>query len=115
MNEYFTLSEREGFMSRLLMTQEGFTLMVGKMIVYAYKQGYGLTFGDAYATDGHMDNSNHYRRLAVDFNLIVNGVYITSSSHPAWLVMHSYFEQLGGGRMISNDAGHFSVEWNGIL
>ena len=61
--------------------QGRFVFMVGQLIDFAYKNGYYLTFGDAYATDGHKKDSFHYKRLAVDFNLFraETGEYLHNS------------------------------------
>ena len=94
---------------------------------YAKAQGYRLTFGDAYRDPrvfGHIGekngygskNSNHKLRLAVDVNLKVDGVYIEDSAHPAWGVLHQYWEtHLGGAPMLLDDANHFSYEHNGRI
>ena len=59
--------------------QSKFARMVADLIVFAYDNGYELTFGDAYATTGHIKNSFHYKRLAIDLNLFKDGVYLTST------------------------------------
>jgi hypothetical protein len=90
------------------------------LILFADNLGYGFSYGDAADTnknDGHMKNSNHHYRLAVDLNLILDrgkGEYIRESTHPAWGELHSYWENhLGGAPMIISDANHFSFEHNG--
>lgn len=95
-----------------------FSVAVANLILYADAQGYGFTLGDASDTnknDGHMENSNHHVRLAIDLNLFVDGEYIRESIHPAWGELHSYWENhLGGAPMIISDANHFSFEHNGV-
>jgi len=59
--------------------QSEFVRMVGLLIQYATQQGYEITFGDAWASAGHKDNSFHYKRLAIDLNLFKNGRYLTST------------------------------------
>lgn len=59
--------------------QRKFTKMVALLVQYAELLGYELTYGDAWAFDGHKEDSFHYRRLAVDFNLFINGVYQRST------------------------------------
>ena len=49
--------------------QGQFTYMTAQLIMYAYSNGYYMTYSDAYATTGHKKNSLHGKRLAVDFNL----------------------------------------------
>ncbi|WP_166964615.1 M15 family metallopeptidase [Yeosuana marina] len=64
--------------------QRIFTRNIAKLIVFAYQHGLELTFGEAYRTNEQQllyvqtgksktMNSNHLRRLAVDFNVFVNG------------------------------------------
>lgn len=67
--------------------QQLFTIMVANLIHWAEEHGYRLTFGEAYRTPEQaalnakkgsgITNSLHTRRLAVDFNLFVNGQYQT--------------------------------------
>ena len=93
---------------KLSSKQQQFTKMIGCLIIFAYDRGYGLTFGDAFATDGHIDGSFHYQRLAVDFNLFIDGVYQTDSD--AHLELGEYWESIGGtwgGRF--NDGNHYSL------
>tara|TARA_B100001765_G_C19333509_1_gene262796 strand:+ start:81 stop:437 length:357 start_codon:yes stop_codon:yes gene_type:complete len=64
--------------------QQIFTLNIAKLIAEADCLGIGLTFGDAYRTEEQQRiyvnsgksktmNSNHRRRLAVDFNFFKDG------------------------------------------
>jgi len=94
--------------------QSRFVRMVGLLIDYAYLQGFELTFGDAYATTGHSENSLHYSRLAIDLNLFRNGEYLTSTE--AHLPLGEFWERLGGawgGRFKNADGNHYSLEHNG--
>ncbi len=72
-------------------TQKEFALDVAHLIFHAYELGYELTFGDAYRdprVHGEYGekgsyasaNSEHKRRLAVDFNLFKDGKYLTSTA-----------------------------------
>lgn len=92
--------------------QAKFTQMVGGLIRFAYDNGYELTFGDAYAKTGHMTNSLHYKRLAVDFNLFKDGAYLTKTEDH--LPLGEYWESIGGswgGRF--GDGNHYSLKHNG--
>jgi hypothetical protein len=102
--------------------QRKFTQMVGQLIAWAYAQGYELTFGEAFRTPQQaklnaakgsgIANSLHCDRLAVDFNLFVDGKYQTSTE--AYEPLGLYWESLGGawgGRF--NDGNHFSLAHNG--
>lgn len=91
--------------------QSEFVIAVSKLIQFvSLIKGYEFTFGDAYAIDGHQDNSKHYMRLAIDFNLFINGVYqVTTEAH---LPLGRYWESLGGiwgGRFKNKDGNHY--EW----
>ena len=94
--------------------QSKFTLMVGKLIIWAYKNGYELSFGDAYVSTrtGHMTASLHYDRLAVDFNVFKDGEYLQVGEEFADL--GEYWESIGGfwgGRF--SDGNHFSLAHGG--
>lgn len=85
-----------------------FVHMVALLILYAEARGYTLTFGDAYATSGHCDNSYHYLRLAIDLNLFKNGEYLTETKDHEPLGV--FWEALGGtwgGRW--EDGNHYSL------
>ncbi len=92
--------------------QRKFTNMIGMLIRWAYSHGYELTFSDAYATTGHRNNSLHYSRLAVDFNLFKDKVYLTKTEDH--LPLGEYWESIGGswgGRF--GDGNHYSLEYMG--
>lgn len=105
--------------------QRRLPLMVAKLIVYAYEHGYELTFGDAYrdprvhgsvgvAKVGSYSkpSSVHKERLAVDFNLFKDGVYLTKTED--YTELGEFWESLGGswgGRF--QDGNHFSLEHEG--
>ncbi len=106
--------------------QQLFTVMVASLIHWAEEHGYRLTFGEAYRTPEQaalnakkgsgITNSLHTQRLAVDFNLFVNGQYKTDTAD--YLPLGEYWESLGGtwgGRFKSRpDGNHFSLEHNGV-
>lgn len=103
--------------------QRKFTRMVADLIVFAYDHGYELTFGDAYRdprVHGKVGqkqsyssaNSLHKERLAVDFNLFKDGVYLTRTEDHRPL--GEFWESIGGtwgGRF--NDGNHYSLEHGG--
>jgi hypothetical protein len=104
--------------------QRKFTAMVGKLIVWAYANGYELTFGDAFrspeqakanaAAGSGIINSLHCDRLAVDLNLFKDGIYHPETT--AYQPLGEYFESLGGswgGRFSKPDGNHFSFAWGG--
>lgn len=102
--------------------QSLFVQMVGKLIQWAYANGYELTFGEALRTQEQANsnaasgkgiaNSLHLIKLAIDLNLFINGEYKedTASYRP----LGEYWESIGGawgGRF--NDGNHFSLEHQG--
>ena len=87
--------------------QSIFARKVPLLILFAYEQGYEITFGDTWAKTGHKKNSFHYRRLAIDLNLFKNGKYLRSAKHH-W-ALGEFWESIGGswgGRW--RDANHYS-------
>ena len=89
--------------------QRDFNLAVAKLIIWAAKQGYEFTFGDAAAKTGHKKNSFHYRRLAIDLNLFINDKYqtLTEAHRP----IGEKWEKMGGtwgGRFRKKDGNHYS-------
>ena len=87
--------------------QSKFVSMVALLIQFAYEQGYELTFGDAWAHDGHKENSFHYKRLAIDLNLFRDGQYLTSTD--AHRPLGEFWQSIGGswgGQW--NDGNHYS-------
>lgn len=83
--------------SELLQKQWQFAHMTHALMGYAFSQGYELTFGDAYRDPrvpyGHPE-SVHKLKLAIDFNLFVNGVYRKDTeSH---LILGDFWKGIGG-------------------
>lgn len=106
--------------------QQLFTIKVANLVLWAESHGFRLTYGEAYRTPEQaalnakkgsgISNSLHTQRLAVDFNLFINGEYQTKTE--AYLPLGEYWESIGGswgGRFKSNpDGNHFSLEHNGV-
>ena len=105
--------------------QQQFTVMVAKLILWAQSNGYGLTFGETYRTTQQAQwnaqngkgirQSLHTQRLAIDFNLFINGVYQIKSE--AYRPLGEYWCSLGGswgGHFSHPDGNHFSLEHQGI-
>ena len=84
--------------------QRKFTRMIADLIIFAYDNGYELTFSEAYRTPEQaklnaksgtgIKNSLHTQRLAVDFNLFKEGVYLTKTTDHQPL--GEYWESIGG-------------------
>lgn len=91
--------------------QRKFARMVGELLVWCYSNGFEVTFGDAYRPpERAIRGSFHSKRLAIDLNLFIDGVYRedTKSYTPLGL----YWESLGGswgGRFSAPDGNHFSL------
>ena len=106
--------------------QQLFTIMVANLVLWAESRGFRLTYGEAFRTPEQaalnakkgsgISNSLHTQRLAVDYNLFINGKYQDKSE--AYLPLGEYWESLGGswgGRFKSiPDGNHFSLEHNGV-
>lgn len=105
--------------------QRAFPLMFAQLVIWAYKNGYELTFGEAYRTSEQaalnaqtgagISNSLHTKRLAVDINLFIKGAYQTTSE--AYKPLGEYWESLGGswgGRFSKPDGNHFSLSFGGV-
>jgi hypothetical protein len=113
--------------------QRYFTKLVGNLILWAYKNGYELTFGETYRTPEQaalnaksgkgISRSLHIQRLAVDLNLFIDGAYMTKSED--YKPLGDYWKSLdplcrwggdfkdGAGRP-KPDGNHFSLEHEGI-
>jgi len=97
--------------------------MTGLLIAFATQKGYGLTYSQThrpnwvakeYARRGiGILNSLHGKRLAVDFNLFIDGKYMRDTED--YRVLGEFWESIGGtwgGRF--NDGNHFSLSHNGV-
>jgi hypothetical protein len=106
--------------------QELFMLLLPRLLDYIHDQGYRLRGGDLYRDPrvfgeigerlgyGH-PRSGHKRRLAVDFNLFKDGVYLNKTEDHQklgewWEKQHSLCRW--GGRF--EDGNHYSLEWDGV-
>ena len=101
-------------------TQREFVKDIGLLIVWAYTNGYELTFGDAWGSqkdNRHMPDSNHYRRLAIDLNLFIDKVYqpSTQAHRPLGIFWKSLREEnRWGGDFLKQDGNHYSRIYQGI-
>ena len=104
--------------------QSLFVELVGKLIARAYATGYEMTFGETYRTPEQaaanakagkgIARSLHCVRLAADFNLFRDGVWLRDTEDFADL--GAFWERLHpdcrwGGRF--NDGNHFSLTHDG--
>lgn len=99
-----TLSER----------QQLFTFNIHQLIEFAYKKGFKLTFGEVFRTEEQQRiyfntgrsktmNSRHLQRLAVDFNIFIDGKLIND---PALI------QPLGEFWMSLNTDNIWGGDWN---
>lgn len=112
--------------------QSRFCLYVSLLIDYAYRNGYELTFAEAFRTPEQAElnaekgtgiaRSLHCERLAIDLNLFRNGKYLTSTE--AHRPLGEYWESLApdnrwGGRFRDSkgnakpDGNHYSLSPDG--
>lgn len=106
--------------------QRVFTKLTAELILWAYAQGYELTWGEAWrstATARTMSeqgkgiiNSLHTERIAVDLLLFKDGEYLIDSAE--YTPLGEHWESLHplcrwGGRFTRRDGNHFSMAWGG--
>jgi hypothetical protein len=101
-----TLREKQSLFARLL----------ANLVVAAFDMGYEVTFGDVFATTGHMADSLHGKRLAADLNLFKDGKYLeTTEAHKplgeVWKRMHPLCRW--GGDFKNPDGNHYSITHGG--
>lgn len=107
--------------------QRRFVELVGRLIAWCYANGYELTFGECYRTPEQaalnaksgagISNSLHAKRLAIDVNLFVNGIYRQESD--AYKPLGDYWKTLDpdaawGGDFSKPDGNHFSLAHEGV-
>ena len=108
--------------------QRLFTKLTAELIRHTYEDlGYELTYGETMRTSAQaianaasgagISNSLHLLRLAVDFNLFINGVWQTDSV--TYKLLGDYWKSLHplcrwGGDFSRPDGNHFSLSHNGI-
>ena len=91
--------------------QSKFARLIPYLLLFAYQRGYELTFGDFWAHDGHIRASFHYKRLAADLNLFIDGKYQEDTE--AYRELGKYWKSLDpectwGGDFKNPDGCHFS-------
>jgi hypothetical protein len=93
-----------------------FAQLIPKLLM-KMQETHEVTFGDFWAKTGHMTNSNHYIRLAGDFNLFTKeGAYLDrTEDHKQfgeyWKSLHPLCRW--GGDFSKPDGNHYSVEHEG--
>ena len=91
--------------------QRAFTKALNLLLTWAHAEGYEFTLGAATVplSDPRPSSSFHKRRLAIDLNLFIDGVYQrTTEAHRP---IGEMWEKLGGtwgGRFSNADGNHYS-------
>lgn len=94
--------------------QSIFTFNVHKLIEFAYKMGFELTFGETYRTAEQQKiyfdtgrsktmNSMHLQRMAIDFNFFKDGILINDAK---------IIQPLGEYWMSLNTSNCWGGDWN---
>lgn len=106
--------------------KDKFAVDIASLIIYAQSKGYILRFQPEHIN--HKKNSLHFIGLAKDFDLFIDGKYITKSDAPEYIDLGAYWESLStedikncwGGNFDFNkdgikfdDGNHFSIEFQG--
>ena len=109
-------------MAKLSTEQQIFTQNISQLILKANSLEINLTFGEAFRTEYQQReylrtgksktmNSNHLKRLAVDFNFFINGRLVWE--HPLITELGEYWESIneknrwGGNFKNFKDTPHF--------
>ncbi len=107
--------------------QRRFVELVGRLITWCYANGYELTLGECYRTPEQaalnaksgagISNSLHTKRLAIDVNLFIEGVFQQESD--AYRPLGDYWKSLDpeaawGGDFTKKDGNHFSLAHEGV-
>jgi hypothetical protein len=115
-------------MSALLERQWLFAACLGKLLVWINAQGWAVTLAEGYVGDSinkpsedtpHLRTGNHFKRLAQDLNLFVDGQLVKDGAHPAWQAIGAYWKGLHpecawGGDFAKPDANHVSLAYQNI-
>jgi hypothetical protein len=107
--------------------QRRFPPLLAKLVEWAYANGYEMTEGESYRTPEQaalnaqhgtgIANSLHILRLAKDYNVFKDGVWLQDSAQLKPL--GDYWKTLDpacawGGDFSKPDGNHFSLSWAGI-
>ena len=112
--------------SDLVKLQQDYALAKAKLILWINEQGWKVTEGEGHvaltdAKDGdhdgpHRKDGGHYKALATDLNLWVNGALIKDGTHPAWAQIHRYWRSLHpAAGTIPHDMNHIAFRHAGVL
>lgn len=115
-------------MLTLRQKQSLFTKLAAELILEAYRQGFEVTFGEAYRspeealrlskTGKGISKSLHTMRLAIDLQLFKDSKYLTQTEQYAslgkWWKAQNPDCRWGGDFKSRPDGNHFSVAHDGI-
>ena len=100
--------------------------MVPLLFQYAHFHGYEIRIGDCFRDPrvhgdvgtkmayGHKD-SCHKLKLAIDVNLMKDGVYLEGqAAKDGHNFLHDFWNMLGGASRIPHDLNHYSLEYKGM-
>ncbi len=67
----------------------------------------------------HLKTGGHFKSLAMDLNLFIDGVWIKDGGHSAWKILGDYWKSLHGlcrwgGDFQAVDSNHFSIFDQGV-
>lgn len=114
-------------MSELITRQILFVKCLTKLFFWIYFiKEWEITLAEGYIGDSidkptedtpHKRNGNHFKRLALDINLIVQGKMLILGTEKEWVELGIFWENIHplcrwGGRF--GDSNHLSVEFEGI-
>ena len=90
--------------------QSEFAKDIALLLQFIHNSGYEVTFGDAARLDkkGHIKNSKHYTRLAIDLNLFKDGKYLSKTEDHSFAGF--FWIELGhkwGGDFKNPDGNHY--------
>jgi len=97
--------------------RRAFTKAQAHLVIHAHMLGFEIAGKDWHraASCGYgAKNSVHRSSLAIDFDLYIEGKWVPDGEHPAWSILHEFWELYGGAKAIPGDANHFSFEYNGM-
>jgi hypothetical protein len=106
--------------------QEEYALALARLVVWVFEQGWRCRMGEGFvgdtdAKDGdhdgpHRKDGGHYKKLATDLVLTVNGKVITDGTHPAWAQLHRKWQSLHPlAGTIAHDMNHIGFRHGGVL
>lgn len=91
-----------------------FSLSLAKLIIYANECGYEVAIDSVKVCrtcKTHAEFSLHKEGLAADLNLYKDGVWLSDGSGHD--ILHLFWDNLGGSKVIKGDSNHYSYAYHG--